>query len=108
LPITTGFLGLDHDLERVVAMLGRDDRPRIALNAFDHVAQPIGPGPVWVGLAIELPGPDLVLPQLVALGIPVVAQHLDRSGAAIDLDRRAAILLHRKAGRDDRYMVQEY
>ena len=53
------------------------------------------------GVSNTCHAPTSVLPQLVALGRPVVAEHLQRAVGAIDLQRRRAVSLHREAGRHD-------
>src|SRR5262245_41506688 len=74
--ISAGLLRLNHDLQRVEAVFGRDNRFRALLNRLDQVAQAVSPGPVRVGLGEDLPRADAVLPQLIALGIPVISEHL--------------------------------
>ena len=45
----------EHDLERVVGVLGPRDRLRAGLEALDEVAQAVGPRPRRVGLGVQLP-----------------------------------------------------
>src|SRR5688572_6671666 len=63
--------------------------------------QAVAPGPVGIGLFENLPAAGVVSPEFVAVGVPIVAEHLDRAGRAIHLDGRAAILLHGETARHD-------
>src|SRR4051812_9711892 len=99
--VPPGCLGGEHDLERVVGVLGPRERGPAALDAVDEVPEPLRPRPAGVALRMDAPGALLVPPQLPALGRPVVAEQLDRPLFAVDLDRRRAVALHREAGRHD-------
>src|SRR5207245_1898195 len=47
-----------------------------------------------------LPCADGILPQLVAVRVPIIAEHLNGAGRAIDLECGAALLLNGEAGGD--------
>lgn len=70
-------------------------------QAFDGFAQAVGPGPIGGGFLEELPGADGVVPELVAVGVPVVAEHLEGSVGAIDFEGGRPVLLEGEAGGDD-------
>lgn len=101
LTVSSGFLGFDHDFEGMVAVLGGDDRSLAFLDAIDHVAQSVGPGPGRVGFFEDLPCADIVLPHFIAVRIPVLADHLNGAGRAVELDAGNTVFLDREAGGDD-------
>ena len=90
-----------HHVEDVEGVLRRHRRLGAGGDAVDEMAEPVGPRPRVRRALEDLPGADAVLPQLVALRRPVVAEHLDRAFGAVDLERRRAVLLHREAGGHD-------
>ncbi len=102
LSVPAGGLGGEHDLERVVGVLGPRHRLRAVLDAVDEMTQAVGPGPGRIGLAEHLPGAVAVAPELESLGRPVVAEHLEDAVGAVQLDRRRPVLLHREPRRDRR------
>ena len=84
----------------MVGVFGRIMWLGAILDTLDQMAQAVGPGPVRVGLAVDFPGAHLILPEFVAIGIPIIAHHLNRATAAVDFHRGRAILLNRKTGGD--------
>src|SRR5437016_9725189 len=55
----------------------------------------------WVSLKL-CQQPALFLPELVAVGVPIITQHLDGAGCSVKFQTRTAILLDREAGCYDR------
>ena len=100
--VAAGRLGGEHDLERVVGVLRAGHRGPSRLDAFDEVAQPLGPLPVGIGLGNTRQAPTSFRHSSHPSGRPVVAEELDGALAAVDLDRGGAVSLHRESGRDDR------
>ena len=66
-----------------------------------ELAQPVRPEPGRVDGLVQLPAARRVLPELEADGVPVVAEQVGRALVAVQLERRAAVVLDRVA-RDDR------
>lgn len=97
-----GFLGADHDLEDVVCVVGRDSERFAVLNTIDQVAQAISPWPVGPGFLEELPAAGAVLPEFIAVGIPIVAVQIERAFRSEQFQAGSAILLDGKAGEHGR------
>src|SRR4051794_26444500 len=76
------FHRLEHDLEHVVGVPGRDHRRGAGLDALDHMADAVIPGPARA-IFEDLPAPGVVLPHLVAGRGPGLADHLDRAISAV-------------------------
>ena len=81
----------EHDLERVVGVLGPRHRLGPGLDALDQMAQAVGPGPRRIGLRVDLPDAGVVAVELVPLGRPVVAEQLQHAVRPVELDRRRAV-----------------
>src|SRR4051812_33483893 len=56
----------EHDLERVVSVLGSRDRRPARLDAVDEVPKPFGPLPVRIALRMDAPRAFVVAPELPA------------------------------------------
>src|SRR5581483_3740537 len=88
--VATCRLRSQHDLERVVGVLGPRDRAPPRLHAVDEVTQPLRPLPLRVRVGVDPPAALLAAPELPPLGRPVVAEELDRAVAAVELERGRA------------------
>src|SRR5436309_14794136 len=78
-PVPPGFLRLDHYLEHVKRVGGADQRPRALAYAFNQVPQPVRPGPIGSGLLEALPTAGAVLPDFVAVRVPIIPEQIDRA-----------------------------
>src|SRR3954467_8300041 len=94
LTIATCQAGFLHDLKHMVCVFWADDRAFPFEDALHHVVDTVGPRPVGVGFLVKLPGAYLILPQLIAVGVPIVALHLDRAATTIDFEGASAIALN--------------
>src|SRR6266851_3481518 len=99
-PFAARLLRLEHNFQDVPRVFGAYERARALPNALDEMAQSVGPMPVGVGLFEELPRAHGVLPQLVAVRVPIIAEHLNGAGRAIDLERGISMLLNGEAAGD--------
>src|SRR5258706_12950296 len=75
----------EHDLERVVGVLRPGHGHAVLLDAVEQMPQPLGPLPARIALGEQLPGAGAVAPELVALGRPVVSEHLQHAFASVQL-----------------------
>src|ERR1051325_2075255 len=94
-----GLLGFQNNFENVESMFFGYDRSFAGVKAFDDMTKPVRPWPVRGGLFENLPTTGGVLPNFVAVGIPIVGGHLDRAAAAVNFDGRIPVLLHRETAR---------
>ena len=76
------------------------DRPRSGGNALDEMPQAGGPRPQRLAFLVDFPYLAFLGPSLETLRRPIVAEQLQDAVRAVELDGRAAILLHREAGGD--------
>ena len=81
---------------------GADQRSRALAYAFNQVPQPVRPGPLRLGLLEALPAAGAVLPDFVAVRVPIVPEQIDRAVGAVKFDTRPTVLLDVEAGGDDR------
>src|SRR5437879_2086339 len=102
LPVAARRLRLDHHFQHMIGVLRRDGRARALLDAFDEVTQAVRPGPFRLGLLETLPAAGVILPDFVAVGVPIIPQHLEGAFGPIKFQPGTAILLDREAGRHDR------
>lgn len=93
--------GLDDHFEDVEGEVGIGGGRTVGVESLDEVAEAVGPGPVGVGFLEGAPAAGGVLPPFVAVGVPVIAEHLEGALGAVDLEGRGAVLLDGEAGRDD-------
>src|SRR5437016_3879936 len=75
--VASRLVCLDHDFQNVERMFGCDQRLRLAVNALHQMSKPVSPRPFRMGLLEALPAAGAVLPELVAVGVPIITQHLD-------------------------------
>ena len=76
------------------------DRPRSGGNALDEMPQAGGPRPQRLAFLVDFPYLAFLGPSLETLRRPIIAEQLQDAVRAVELDRGAAILLHREAGGD--------
>src|ERR1041384_571389 len=81
-----GLLGFQNNFENVESMFFGYDRSFAGVKAFDDMTKPVRPWRVRGVFFKTLPAPGGVLQNFVAVGIPIVGEHLDRAGAAINFD----------------------
>ena len=79
---------LDHDFKNVERMFGRDQRRRLAVNALYQMSKPLSPRPIRMGLLEALPATGAVLPDLVAVGVPIITQHVDGAVCSVKFQPR--------------------
>ena len=75
-PIPRRSQRLHHDVQDMAGVLGSDPGRFLSAHAGDQVPEPVGPGPVRMRFFKELPASGRVLPQLVAVRIPIVPRRL--------------------------------
>ena len=82
-------------------MRWRDSRRRAGAQTLEQLTQSVCPAPVGSNFLEEFPAAGRVLPEFVAVRVPIVSEHLDGAGAAVNLQCGRTVLLKSEAGGDD-------